>query len=625
MSDSYSWRGWKVGDATPSFASTSFLNDGAAFDHTTRANNGVSTDDITEILGGGGLQHESWVDFGTSVAVTAVRFSTRATRGTPVSAGVGYGIYTIDSGGNRSVSSIASGTVTNNGFQDVTVSVSATCNGIVVVLQSSTASLPAVTGLSLFDLRYSGSTPSPTPCNPPRGIWDIPRGAWTGVGVTGTVPHANVDDWVIVRCGTAYDSGLLGGYGLDGWGARAAGAATGADYDLFAPPDASILDGYQARIRRSGPTHYDSIDFNVIAGDSEMPNTERPRVFERWRFGIENAAGTPVIPNRESQMLMMGLPTPVEPGQVIFPPGGVAAVEIVSQKGHSVSPINGPLGFVDLIYAYSQMFGRPLILTPPGAVTARDLIWRPKQTQEDDYVTATVEWGQTDYPARFSYMDVVAGGLSLGKTENTFDGQAVGQRMDETVGGFSGTPTLIPLVPIVAKDNGHWISNYVGTAGLVQMGNVSELCDTQTMQLTWGTRRNPHFTQCTAQPSFSTLLAQQNSELAATLTLSHKSVSRGYLTQLRNRSTDLQYTHRNVGPLIEGSLSYEHQIDLPFKFESTERGDSDGATTGVWQMRPLFRSDLKINNIGTAGGFAELRIRAPFSALPSAQTLTPVS
>lgn len=482
---------------------------------------------------------------------------------------------------------------------------------------------PVEARLSDFRLYSNGSPVTPSPCNPAHARNDLPRTVWRGFDCEGAV-GPSVDEWEIYRCDVLIDSGSLGGYGLAGWSVRRSGSGSGSDYDIFAPSTAAILDGYQARID-GGASHGDcSINFNVIdSGDDSMScNSDRPFVYERWTFGRENSCGTPVIPNRFSIPMRMAPPNAVEPGTLVYEQGGLAAADIISQKGHTETSISGQMDYNSIVYLMASLGRQPLFKPVQGASVAKDATVRLRGKQDDPYDTWTVEAGQEAYPSRFAAAALLSGTFAFGKTENTFEGAVMGRRLDETVGGFTGTPGVgnlaeIPAVYVAPKDNAH----YIGTASWNLFDPANLVCEVETVTLTVGQRRAPHFNQCPNETSFSDYVAQQEDSMIS-LQLSHKSKSRGWLTELRERRNTLYYGYRNTGPQIEPGFNYELEVTIPIKFESrTGVGENDLVTAATYQARPLQRSDFNPSNIGTPGGYMEVRIRAPFTALPNAQTL----
>lgn len=621
--------------ALGAMSATTKLNDVAVDDSTTGetstdGNAPPSTDTLIAPL-------TAVVDFGEAVILAAWRYTgdnNRTTQGQPFTDAffsfsvIGAIEYSTDglswtSADSRSLAVSTSPFTTNGTFAGSPAARYVRC--VVIFSITALGIVPmSLASVYLSDLRITASAVPVSPCNPPNAEVDLPRGTRRSFVNTGTVAP-DVDPWEIWRCTTLYDSGVLGSYGLDGWLVDNSGTASGGDYDVYAPPFAAIQQGYQARIRNR-PTPlaglFHSFEFNVVAsgtaGDRGMAEAQRPRVFEDWAFGRENLAGTAVTPNRRSQMLMMAPPNPVQPGQQVTAPGNRAPTAIIPQKGHTEAAINGPMGFVDNIYTCSSLLGQPLrISTPIGATQTRDVIFMWKTAQDDVFDTWTVESGTTDFPARFSYANINSATFNIGKTENMFDGNVVGRLLDEGISAYAGTaPTLVPLVPMAAKDNSHSIAPTV--AGL---GTASAICDVQTMQHTFGTRREMHFTQCPVDSSFGVMMPVAEAGLLTTLQLSLRSTARQYLAYLRSRSPLLYYKFFNQGPLIEPGFNYEFELIEPFEFDSRATGEQDGATTGTYTLKPLYDPTFDPYSIGTAGGYGAIRIRAPFTALPSATNI----
>ena len=422
----------------------------------------------------------------------------------------------------------------------------------------------------------------------------------------------NLDEWELWRCSTLIDSGSLGSSGMHGFKVSREGNIAGR-YTLFVPASAPIVNGVSAYIDNSGKN--ESFAFNILARETMI---ERPSIFEQWRFGYENTAGKPVIPNRKSQLIGMRRPQPFEPGQQVITPGERANVTIIPQKGHSETNITGPMGFDDLVYLLASLItGSPWFSTPIGATITRDIVYRWATAVDDPYKTMTVEAGTTDFPSRFAYGAIISSTLTFGKTENKFDGNVVGYQLDDSVSAFTGTPpnSNIPLSPIAAKDNGH----YIGTSAAAA-GTASAYCDVHEVALTFGARRNIHFTQCPGQPSFSTLMPVADSGMMLTVNASAKAPARAYLSDLRQRSRSLFYRYFNRGAQIEPGFFYELEINIPFQFLDEQPGEVDAATTGVFQMVPIIQDNFAPSGIGTpTRGYGEVRIRVPnISAIPSA-------
>jgi hypothetical protein len=453
-----------------------------------------------------------------------------------------------------------------------------------------------------------------TGCPDPGYTKELPRGTTREFGVDGSSPGPSVDAWEIWRCGELVDSGSgIGQWGVNGW--RIADGVVYA-YSITAPSDAPVTYGYQARIERPDGTTTHVVNFNVIeyvssAGAGIMP--ERPIVFEAAKLVVETTPGTALTPNRKLQAIGISVPTPIQPQQEIFQVGGLAAVDVVNQKGHAQAAVGGPMSFEEMIWMLASLLETPTIITPAGATTARDVIFRPKQSGSDDaFKTFTAEIGSDDFASLMAYALLTSGGLTLAGNGNSFEGQMIGRLVNESATPTTTGLTDISLVPLSPSDNNHYIASSV--AGL----SAGILDRVLSAQIAFGTRRSPLFVQKSADTSFSAILAQRNAETLATLEMMHNSTSIGYLTNLRSRDL-LYYRFKNTGPLIEAGFNYEFEVTLPFKFQNPGRGERDNATMGGYNLRPIYKSDFEPTDDGisnNAGGFLEVRIRAPFTAFP---------
>lgn len=424
----------------------------------------------------------------------------------------------------------------------------------------------------------------------------------------------NIDQWELWLCSPLQliDSGSLGSSGIEGYTIAREGTIPGR-YTLTVPAFALPTAGIEARIENG--ILNESFDFDIVTRETMA---ERPSVFEQWRFGFENTPGTAVIPNRKSQLIGMRRPQPFEPGQQVITPGERAAVTVIPQKGHSETNVTGPMGFEDLVYMFASLLtGSPWFSTPIGATITRDIVFRWATAVDDPYKTFTAEMGTTDFPSRMLRASLISSTLTFGKTENKFDGNVVGWQLNDSISAFTGTPpnSDIPLTPIAAKDNGH----YIGTSAAAA-GTASAYCDVHEVALTFGARRNPHFLQCPNDASFSTLMPVADSGMMVTLNASAKAPARAYLSDLRQRSRSLFYRYFNRGPQIEPGFFYEMEMYIPFQFLDEQPGEVDAATTGVFQLVPIIQNNFGPSGIGTAvRGYGEIRIRVPnLSAIPSA-------
>lgn len=614
---------WGEGDlpALGSLASTTRLSDNLSGDTAT----GESVTD-SETFGAGCAYHEvaatltAVCDLGSAQDITGWAFTATFAidSGDNQQCNLGFGdpipagpvqtarVYTSDDGSAwtlRASPTVALGANTESG----SLSVNARYVAVVVVSYLEFYDQDDTIGASvtLTDFRATAGGGG-NPCGLPTATQELPRGTRRAFVVNGaTAP--TVDAWEIYRCVnsalTLIDSSDLGDSGFEGWMVERS-TEDGKDYDIYAPPNAEIADDYECRIDDSGGPF--SINFNVTSPtDEDTTMAERPRVFEKWQFGIEGTAGTAVVPNKKSQLLGMAPPNPMEPGQVVFQPGDRAAVEVISQKRHTEAQITGPMGFPDQVYVNSSLLHSPFVTTPGGATLARDYIFMPRADADDVYKTFTNETGNSDFPARADFGNINNGTMTFGKTENTFDGTMVMQALNETLNSFANSnPEYIPLIPIAAKDN----SYFLGTPGAT-FGTLSQLCDTQNFTFTLGTRRTPHFTQCSTEESYTTMMPVADAEMLATFQLSHKSASRNMVTNLRNRDT-LWFRVFNQGPVIEGSLRYEFEMIMPCKLRDPATGDSDGATARTYTLQPILDRTFNPFAMGTPGGYVAVRIRA---------------
>lgn len=601
---------WAAGENPlySAMAETPNLDDGIVGDTSTYVS-ATSPNGLTGVFVSGGI------DLGSALSLDEIRFT-----GFASVAGGWHLWYSLD---DVTYTSLEDDFPGFSGFQSFTRSYSEFSARFLraTIFDQDATEGPVEARLSDFRLYNNGSPiepPDPEPCNPPLADYDLPRGTWRGFECTGNV-GPDVDEWEIWRCDDLIDSGDLGGFGLNGWSVRRSSLGSGSDFDIFAPETAALLQGYQARIDNGASDC--SIDFNVIDGDEIMSqcSNERAFVYERWQFGRENACGTPVLPNRYSVPMRMTVPNPMEPGTVVTEQGSSVPADIIGQKGHTETSIAGPMAYNDLIFVLASLGKVPEIRNVPGASQTKDLIFLLKAKQADAYDTWTVEAGQTEYPARFSMAAVLSGTFTFGKTENTFEGPVFGRRLDETLPAFAGTPgvnvTEINPVYVASPQNSH----YIGTAVHTLIGTANLICEVETATLTIGQRRAPHFDQCPNQQSFSGYVPQAEDTLLS-LQLGHKSASRGYLTSLRNRDL-LYYGYKNTGPQIESGFNYELEIITPIKFEGRTTEESELVTAATYSARPLNRGDFNPASTATPGGYIQIRIRAPLSALPSAPTL----
>jgi hypothetical protein len=535
--------------------------------------------------------------------------------------------YTTDPG-DRTV--IASGTLTD---------LAGTLSG----------SFPALTSARYVWLRINyeietydgngGALPEPTPnkytyarisdfritsagdCGLPDATKDLTRGTTGSFNTDGTTAPT-IDEWEIYRCIsdslTLIDSGDLGFSGLAGFRV-AESAALGKDFDIYAPPGATIATDYEARMDSAGGL---SINFNIIAPAGAGANTmpERPSVFEEFRHGFQPSGDQGVQANRKLKTARMGIPDPQQNSSQAMEQGGDGVVDLVPYKEWTDIVVSlAELSYLEKIEMLYTLFGEPYIKTIPGAVNARDVIWYVTTDKLESAARITVEQGQEDYPSRIRSVEMMSATITLGKQTNSAEFNGIGRKLDEELAAFTtATPTEPAFVPINAARNNHYLGTAYSTAGTAVVG-----CDVHQATFTFPQRRQALFTQCPGEGDAENTwkdTVRVAAPIAMTLEMSHTQRSRQLGRDIRNK-TKYFYKWLNRSDVnIDAGIPYEAEIAAPVKFDDRGGGDTDAVTTGVHNMVPVKDSTFDPWGIGTPTHFA-IRVRAPWTAKPTSTNL----
>lgn len=262
---------------------------------------------------------------------------------------------------------------------------------------------------------------------------------------------------------------------------------------------------------------------------------ERTTVAQKVQIGVETTPGTAVPANK----LLPGLSIVGEPQSVMqkFRPQGFKYQTIVvQQKEWMQAALSGYPTFDEIVYVLSGVISRSVPAPTQqtdgtgGQVTgAYKWVFDSATDTEDNPNTFTVETGSSVRAYKFANSLVKTFGFKFNRDAVDVSGQMIGQLMTDGV-TLTGSPTSLPLVPMLATGFDFFIDPTSGALGTTKLGRFFE------GEFQLNDRYGPFWTVDSSQASYAGVV-----EIAPTATMSvmveADATGMSYLNTLRAGTT----------------------------------------------------------------------------------------
>lgn len=298
------------------------------------------------------------------------------------------------------------------------------------------------------------------------------------------------------------------------------------------------------------------------------------------QVGVETTPGTSVAANKLLQALSIepGIATDV----AMFRPMGSKFSTVGAQGRESVEArLSGPATYTEIVYILSSVFAyaAPVQISPPSG-TAYRWTFTPAQSAADTIKTYTVEQGSSTRARKWTYGLVTEFGYSLNRSEFTFSGAMIGQRLQDGI-TLTASPTAIELVPILPTQVDVYLDTSSASLGTTKLTRVLSV------DFSMGSRFSPVWPLDSTLTSFATHVeTPPTSELR--IMLEADSQGMALLTPLRNG--DKRFIRiKAVGAQIETGNFYTFQHDLcGIVSEVGDFSDQDGVYAIEWTFAATY-------------------------------------
>ena len=310
-----------------------------------------------------------------------------------------------------------------------------------------------------------------------------------------------------------------------------------------------------------------------------MATTDRAAVNQSAQVGKETTHGTGVAATKAFDRVRIDMNPSLEMLQYMAE-GRLMAQKSLLNKQWSSGKYKGAGSFSECIYIFSGLWGAPTPTIPVGGTNSRQWDWDIPLTGVGlDGTTYSLEVGDTASRAqKASFMQVADASISWDRSKDVdIDGTWFAQAFTDGI-TMSGGTTVLPSNPTVPN---MWNLYRDSTSGGI--GNT-QLTRAYSGKLNYGPLWVPHWTGNRANTSFTTVLpVAPKAEVDVVLMADAAGMS-----PLPDAiAGTIEYYRLNLtGPIIEGSIAYQLQID--FAAMIRQGGDlkpGDDAIQVTWPLQ----------------------------------------
>ena len=230
-----------------------------------------------------------------------------------------------------------------------------------------------------------------------------------------------------------------------------------------------------------------------------------------------------------------------------------------------------------------------------------DYVWLMEASTPDDIRYCTVENGNDSTgSSRFADGSLLDMTQTYSATAMDLSGTMMGRRLAEEGVVSNPTPTKLPIIPVSADEDSHFVSDTLAGIGAGLLGRYFA----GNFAITG--RRKAIYPKRSDQASWAATVEMKNT-VKAHIEVEQDSDSNAMMRRLR-AAARAYYQILATGPVIPGvsATNYQHEITMPFTISSPDRGDTDDVYAGMY--------DLDAVDDATLGGFLRVRIRTPLPA-----------
>jgi hypothetical protein len=307
----------------------------------------------------------------------------------------------------------------------------------------------------------------------------------------------------------------------------------------------------------------------------------RSQVHQRLQMGLEITPGTPVAANKRL-MMMYGMPRPRTPVTVHRPANNRFNMEDSRHHEFSELPFTSALGFNDLLFPLNAIFGAGV-----------SNVWKMSPDDATFPKTFTIQHGSASGAEALAFAFCRDLSFRFSLTEASFSGSFTGRKLDEAA-VMTASPTEVPR----AANDYFSFDVYMGDA----VGSLTKLAKCRDAGFGIGGWNSPDFYFDSTQDSFNGITARAP-DLTASVLVVHDADSKALMADLRARTTKFCRLIA-TGPEYGVGTPYRLTITYPFRFDSRDTGENEGAMVAPYTLHPWYDS--------TFGGAFEIKVETDY-------------
>jgi hypothetical protein len=300
---------------------------------------------------------------------------------------------------------------------------------------------------------------------------------------------------------------------------------------------------------------------------------ERATILQRVQIGAESTPGTEV--NADKRLSSLQIVPAIDADIQKFRAMGFLVTNVAAMgKEFTTAALSGVPTYNELPYIFSSLLKD--VAPTLNDTTSYTWLYEPSASDEDTVQTYTVEVGGAVRAMLFTYGLITGATITFSRNGLEISGAMIGQQTQDGI-TMTATPTLISLVPVLAKQGDIFIDTAAAGLGGTQLDRAFK------GELTFSDRFAGVWPIKSANASFAAHVVTEPT-IQLKLTVAADATGMGLLTQARAGDTRFircEWTGAN----IETTYDYLFRVDFAGKItEIGEWEDEDGvyAITYTW-------------------------------------------
>ena len=296
--------------------------------------------------------------------------------------------------------------------------------------------------------------------------------------------------------------------------------------------------------------------------------TVQAYIDQRIQVGQESSSGTPASCNRKLQELMLGFKDELTTRQV-RPPGHRFDTDSFVEEEWTSLTIAGAIDFYEQHLPLEAMCGAATPTTPVGGTLSKQRIYDVPISGAVTPQSFTAQWGDNTFVNQAAYIVVpTLGGTYSREKGGDMTGAAFGGLILPGGTTFTGGANPYGSSPYTTHPAlGKYLNFYLDTTG-AGLGTTQIL--EEVLEAKWNIQDlfKPFWAADRAQTAWKRPISNEAGKYTADITFGESSTVRTIIDALRSQQTYFLRIEM-LGPLIEGSIHFLHQVDLAVKLITT--------------------------------------------------------